>query len=249
MPAVLLLSAFSCLEANAQDKTQSQSEPAQLEDTALDTIIVTGTANWAGHKGMDAFIAGDFKTAEIIFEREFISLKRAENGRYNAAVDNALSINRASNTAQATSNATASNGAGGPSLSNNLAASSANISGNASSNRKTGRNILNDGVLSPQDFAFTKYMSGLSEIKLGKYQEAKKSLKTSLFHMSDNPDGRMRLGLIYLMEDDFDKAAKQLEKLEKRRVKCKKVDCDEYAEILESASILATQISNKIRNN
>jgi len=224
----------------------SVSESAQIDP--IDEIIVEGTAGWEGHAGMNAFLNGDFETAEIIFEKEFISLKRAKNGRYNTATDAALSQSRASNLGQATSNATstASSSQGNSGTSANRTSGNSNVSGRSSSRRKRGKNLLNDGVLSDQDFALTKYMSGLSELKLGKYDEAKKSLKSSLHYDRGNPDARMRLGLLYLKEDNYDKAADHLEELERRRVKCKKKNCHEYEELLTAASILAREITNKI---
>jgi len=244
---VSAVSLFHGASIYAQDYAPS---PSETNDSLIDTITVTGKANWAGHDGMDAFLAGDFETAEVIFEREFISLKRADNGRYNAAVDAALSISRSNNLSQATTNSTSITGGNNAvGVAANQSTTNPNLAGNSSNKRKKGRNILNDGILSPQDFAFTKYMSGLSEVKLGKYEEAKKSFKTSLFHDSGNADGHMRLGLLYLLDGDIEKSAEQLEKLEKQRVKCKKTDCDEYNEILTSASVLAGQITKEIRKN
>jgi len=247
----LVIFAFSALlfQSNVSAQENSGNSPEMVVED-IDEIIVEGKADWAGHKGMDAFFNGDFETAEIIFEKEFISLKRADNGRYNAAVDAALSISRANNTAQAISNSPSAAASGQGNLVPTLNQSRVNsgLAGNASGKRKKGRNILNDGILSYQDFALTKYMAGLTELQLEKYDEAKKSFKTSLHHDGGNVDARMRLGLLYLMEDNYDKAADQLEKLDRRRVKCKKTRCDEYGEILEAASTLATEITKKIQN-
>lgn len=219
--------------------------------TTFDEVVVEGRANWTGHEGMSAFLSGDFAKAELIFEREFISLKRAENGRYNAANDAALSLSRSTNTSQGLNNSTAaaSNGLGAVSPSGNLTSVNSTPNANTAGNSKIGRNILNDGKLTYQDFALTKYMSGLSEIKLGKYEEAKKSLESSLHHDKGNADARMRVGLLYLLENNYDRAADHLEALETQRVKCKRISCDEYDEIMEAASTLASEITRKIHGN
>lgn len=229
--------------ANAQETT-TITNPTKTEP--LDEVIVESRLGWIGHKGMEAFMAGDFEAAEIIFEKEFIVLRRSNNGLYNSAVDASLSISRANLTNQSF-NATSPNLNGQNSLSNSSSAE-ANLAGNSTRRRKVGKNLLNDNVLTDQDFAFTKYMSGLSELKLGKYDEAEKSLEASLHYDKGNTDARMRIGLLHLRKNNIKKAAHHLEKLEKRRVKCKKIDCDDYQEILNSASTLAVQISKKIHD-
>jgi len=248
--SVIIFSVAAFIYSISLSAQQSPEDTEPTQTNSIDEIFVDDKAGWAGHKGMDAFFNGDFETAEIIFEKEYISLKRAENGRYNAAVDAALSINRAGVIAQGSSNAASAaiGGQGNLGSSVNQALVNSNISGSFSNRRKKGRNILNDGILTEKDFALTKYMSGLSELKLGKYKEAKKSLKTSLHFYKGNSDARMRLGLLYLKEGNYEKAADHLEKLERSRSKCKKRGCEEYDEILEAASILATEITKKIHH-
>lgn len=237
--------------AYAQDSQTSNSEiisapEAESNNEIIDEVIVTGQSNWSGHKGMTAFQAGDYATAEIEFERNFISLKRNQNALYNTAAEASVNINRSNNISQSFS-ATGQNSAGSA-----AGSATSTVNGNTaptgsfSTSGKKGKNILNDGILSDQDFALTKYMSGLSELQLGKYKEAKKSLKTSLSYYSNNPDAHMRLGLIYLTENNIDKAAKHLERLEKMRIKCQKRECESYDRILQSASTLAEHITNTI---
>lgn len=222
----------------AQDNTATSEE--------IDEIIVEGQSNWAGHKGMNAFNSGDFVTAEIEFEREFKSLKRqlsarensveaARNGEFRAEID---TLN--------TSGATASGASSG---SQGTGATSTSIGGQFRSKRAEGRNVLNDGTVSDIDFALTKYMSGLSEIKLGKIAEAKSSLKTAIHYDGGNHDARMRLGLIYVQETEIKKAGKQLKALDKIRQKCKEKSCEEYALIKKSVVTLATAIIQNTRDN
>lgn len=239
--SVLILAA---IPANAQSPEESESK-----SETIDEIIVRGTTAWEGHDGMDAFRAGDFEKAEIEFEKEFKTLKRAESARYNSAVSASLGIDRAEATGQAGVGGLGSGGPGGgpPVDAGNVSAPDLGVSGNFSNRRSKGKNLLNDGKVTEKDFAFTKYMSGLSEIKLGKYEEAKASLKTSVKFDKKNYDARMRLGLLYVLENDFDKAADQLEALEKIRVKCKAKSCEEYEEILGSAKTLAKGITDKIQ--
>lgn len=235
----LLLSSF--LPAYAQDNSEQSSDE-------IDEIIVEGIEGWGGHEGMNAFLTGDFVTAEIEFERDFISLKRADNARYNAASEAGVASDTAAFNSP-TFNSNTQSSSGGTSAPTFSGSNNFNVAqtGSFSTQGKREKNILNDGILSHHDFALTKYMSGLSEIQLGKYEEAKKSLKTSLSFLGSNHDARMRLGLIYLSENNFDKAATQLEKIDKIRVKCRKRNCEDYDEIVESATTLASNITNKIK--
>ncbi len=240
LTALALNSAFAA-SAYSQDSETSAAE---------DEIIVRGSTVWESHEGLDAFRNGDFEKAEIEFEKEFKSLKRARSATENAAIAADIGFDRAQDVGQAS---ISGGGSGGPAGGPPPEASAVNapdlgVNGSFSSRRSEGRTVFNDGKVTEQDFAFSKYMSGLSEVKLGKIDEAKSSFKTSLRYDKSNYDARMRLGLIYVLENDFDKAADQLESLEKLRSKCKAKDCEDYEDILGSAKTLAQNITNKLRN-
>ena len=220
----------------------------QNQDSQIDEIIVKGTTIWDSHEGLEAFRNGDFEKAEIEFEQEFKSLKRAKSNLENSAIAADVSFDRAQAQGQAGIGGVGSGGPGGgpPPSASTTVTPDLGVTGNFKSKRAKGRSVLNDGQVTQQDFAFTKYMSGLSEIKLGKFEEAKKSLKSSINFDKGNYDARMRLGLLYVLENDFDKAADQLEALEKLRTKCKVKSCEEYEGILNSAQTLAKGITDKL---
>ena len=250
----LVLLTFSPANAHAQE-VQPPSDPA-LNETADDTevedeVISFGRQILEQHDGMAAFFRGDFETAEIEFEREFRSLKRFESARENAARDAELSSERAANLSQAVSaSSTSISGPSGGSFNANPSVSlsgSSNITSNFMRKRAKGKSVLLDGKVTYQDFGFTRYMSGLSEIKLAKYDEAYKSLKTSLRYTPDNYDARFRLGLLELKKRDFEGAADQLEKLSKMRQKCIKLNCDDLDGITDAAVELAEQISGVVQ--
>jgi len=192
--------------------------------------------------------SGDFVKAEIEFEQEFKSLRRAESAKYNAGVDASLGFDRAEAVGQSGLGGLSASGPGSSvPLTTNGGTPDLGVTGRFSNKYKKGKNLLNDGKVTEEDFAFTKYMAGLSELQLGKYEEAKKSFKRSVGYNGRNYDARMRLGLLYVVERDFDKAANQLEALEKMRLKCKKKDCDDYDAILKSAATLAQGISGNLK--
>ncbi len=224
----------------------SYAQDSDVDDESIDEIIVRGTTAWEGHDGMDAFRAGDFEKAEIEFEREFKSLRRSESSRYNAAVAADIGYDRAQNVGASAVGGTPSGPGGAIPQTSGVSTPDLGLSGDFKNKRAKGANMLNDGRVTDYDFGFTKYMSGLSEVKLGKYAEAKKSFKTSIKYDKTNYDARMRLGLLYVLENDFDKAADQLEALEKQRAKCKAKSCEEYEAILSSAKTLAKGITDKL---
>jgi len=232
------------IPAAAQDSTTSSDSSGD----PMDEIIVSGSTVWESHDGLEAFRNGDFEKAEIEFEKEFKSLRRAKSGQENAAIAADIGFDRAQAIGQASVGGGGSGGPGGgpPPQATNVNAPDTGINGNFNSRRSKGQTVLNDGRVTQEDFAFSRYMAGLSEIKLGKYAEAKKSLKSSLSFDKKNYDARMRLGLLYVLENDFDKAADQLESLEKQRSKCKAKSCDEYDAILTSAKTLAKGITDKL---
>lgn len=250
--SILLASALS-LFGSSLVFSQVEAPPPQTEtDPEEDVVTATGTLATGNHAGMDAFFKGDFETAEIEFEQEFKSLRRFRSAQENAAFDADVSFDRAAAVSDSGTNAGSAantrNGAGGaqgaPSGSG-LTNSNA-LSTNFVNRRSEGTSVLTDGKVTFEDFAFTRYMSGLSEIKLGKYTEAKDSLKTSLHWDKGNYDARMRLGMIYLMERDYDRAADELEALDKMRKRCVKSECDEMEPLRDATVTLATELTRAI---
>lgn len=248
-PASVAFCIGSTLTYSLAIAQEATSESVAPPEKILEEIVVEGRKMWEGHDGMEAFWNGDYEKAEIEFEHEFKSLKRGRSARYNAAVDAANGIDRALDSAASSGNNTQiiGTGPGAVAISNSSAIAVTPATGSNFRNKRVkGQNLLNDGKDTDEDFAFTKYMAGISELQLKKYAEAKQSFKSSLFYNGSNYDARMRLGLLYIIEGDIDKSADQLEAMDKLRVKCKKKQCSEYDEIVESASTLANSLSNAI---
>ncbi|MBC6403643.1 MAG: tetratricopeptide repeat protein [Hyphomonadaceae bacterium] len=254
-----LTSGFALAQMPEEETGTEISEPDAVNPDAVnpdavteDEVITYGTQNWGRHKGMDAFFNGDFETAEIEFEREFKGLKRGRSAIESAADNAILEEFRSGQIGAATGTTAGSGGPGGAGPvqgqgTNVIAPANAASSTRFRQNSERGSGILTDGVVTYQDFAFSKYMAGLSQIKLGKFAEAKSSLKSSLNYDSRNYDARMRLGLLYLKEGDFEAAAEQLEKLDDQRRKCNKLDCENAEYITESAVTLSNTILREAR--
>lgn len=248
MFSILALSIYSGAIAQESAATKSLQDPVNIDE-----IISQGQRAGSNHPGMNAFFEGDFTKAEIEFEREFLSLKRGRSAIENAAFEAVSGQLRSQELGSISSATTPSTGA----LSGGATSSSINTGGSQSPatsvadgkrKNKTSRGILTDGKVTDHDFSFSKYMAGLSELQLGKYEEAEKSFKTALFYNSKNYDARLRLGLLHLKNERYEDAAKQLEKLDKMRRKCIKISCENLKFITDAAVELASVITNTANN-
>ncbi len=250
--STLASSLFILLLATLAFAQTPELEP-DSQNMSEDEVIAYGSQILGEHEGIDAFFRGDFETAEIEFENEFKSLRRFESAKENSARDAEIGIERSQQLADASSNLSSSvnSRGGGIPIQSSGASLSTNpgLTSNFINRRSEGRTVLTDGRVTYEDYAFASYMTGLSEIQLGKYDEAKASFKTSLFHDEKNYDARMRLGLLHLRERDFGTAADQLEKLNKLRRKCEKRSCKDMAAIREATLTLAQQVTKMTQTN
>lgn len=246
----LVLIANSHAFAQESIKTEPSPTPTATSQTKyIDEVIATGQLAGSNHPGVKAFYEGDFVTAEIKFEREFLSLKRRitaiENAAFEATNGQIRSDSIAAATGTASSNGQNNLGSNTPQVSNSF---TPNTTGVTSNKVKLGRGVLTDGKVTDNDFSFAKYMAGLSELQLNKFNEAEKSFKTAVFYNSKNYDARLRLGLLHLRKREYEKAANQLEKIDKLRQKCIKTSCDDLKYINSAALELADEIV-KIANS
>lgn len=202
--------------AYAQESTETSSEEAPVDE-----VIAYGQRGQSGNRAMRAFNAGDYATAEIEFENHFQSLKRSERAVKRAA----RTMSNADISAQLSSGLSQVSSAGG-STDGGSSAPTISLSSTSASNAASSSNIqaitsLNDdGKITYEDFGFSRYMSGLSQIQLGKFVEAKESFSESLEHNYRNYDARMRLGLLELRDGNYEAAGNHLKRLDKQRRAC-----------------------------
>lgn len=241
----MIKSALLCLSLFGLASTASFAQDASGEmsvDTHVDEVIAYGKRGQSGNRAMRAFNAGDYATAEIEFENHFQSLKRSERAVKRAArtMSNAdVSAQISSGLSQVGTSGASSDGGSTPTV---------NISSTSASNAAAASNIqaitsLNaDGEITYEDFGFSRYMSGLSQIQLGKYAEAKQSFTDSLDHNYRNYDARMRLGLLELRDGNYKAAATHLEKLDKQRRTCGN-GCQDLEALTEATLTLGKALS------
>lgn len=228
--ALIASAAMTALPSLAQDS-------APIEDE----VITFGKRQTSGNKAMRAFDAGDFATAEVEFDKHYTSLRRTRRAVENSVRNAADGID----TADIRSGLAQVGGAGEGASSGGNAAPRVNAtnfgSGSATLNPNLSSLVL-DGDAKDTDFAFSKYMSGLSQIQLGKFAEAKRSFEVSLDFNRKNYDARMRLGLLELRDGNFDRARKHLIKLDTLRKDCVR-RCTEKNEITAATRTLAEALS------
>ena len=231
-----------CFSAAAVNTAYSQDSKSTI-NSAEDEIIVFGKRRTAGNRGMAAFNAGDYKTAEIEFDKHYTSLRRADRALQNAAIDGAASA-LTTQIAQGLPQASAT-GLSAPSPSPTVSVNAKPFANGASLQANPSlTNLVNNGKVTYKNFAFAKYMSGLTQIQLGKLDEAKLSFRESVDHYGKNYDARLRLGLLELRDGDYDSARKQLLKLDKLRKDCRS-KCKDYEGIRSATLSLAKALSAK----
>jgi tetratricopeptide (TPR) repeat protein len=193
---------------------------AQQSEEPIDEVISRGVKK-ATDPAMSAFLAGDFVTAEIEFERNaFCALRATRNFR--AGVESARnSALNADIGAEASSSAQSSSGIEG----NTIAAPSTSSSAPSANLRTSGvdKNPTTD-KRTCADRGFQLYMAGLSQIKLGKLEDAKDSFKRALVLRKDIHDAHFRLALLEYQDGNVKKANKSYKQLKRLESKCKRCE-------------------------
>ena len=188
--------------------TGAMAQTSEPEAEPIDEIIVEGQRFRGGDRAMDAFFNGDFETAEIEFKRNIRIIKRGRT-QIEAASSNAISDNLnqiGGQTVSAGSQATAGqvlNGFSGSTVPVDI---------------RAGRS--GDVVSSGSDMGFQHYMAGLSQLQLGKVDDAEDSFRSAVHHNDTLYDARMRLALIRLGQGDVDFARNQHADLARKLERC-----------------------------
>lgn len=196
------------------------SSPAlSQESEPIDEIISKGTIQ--KDPAMSAWIAGDYATAEVEFKRNAFCALRAQRN-FISSVESARdnSINSTVNTGVSdTASAQAGSGiqSGGSATTINP---STRVTSNDFKNKKseTKRSCNNRG--------FQIYMTGLSQLKLGKREEAKKSLKRAAAMRRSLYDAHFRLSLMEYQDGNFEQSKKHLKRLRKLESRYKSGDAN-----------------------
>jgi hypothetical protein len=193
--------AFAYSEDGGQSPASSAGSSASAQGEEQQVVLIEA---WRRDRALDAFLRGDFATAEVEFRKNERCIRRAE-----LALDAAL------------------RDAGSFYLG-------------------TGPNIYNL-PMRPEQIAertchskeWQLYMIGLSQIQLGRFAEAKKSLSTAAWMSKEDLlfDAHYRVGLLELLEGDVEGANRRLKRLVRMQRSCEArgAGCEVGAD-LESAT-------------
>ena len=224
--ALLALTASALLAgpAVAQDSTP--------QERVEDEVIVEGVRK-GGDPAMDAFLRGDYVTAEIEFEKNFSRLKRFEYLRESSIQDSV----RDAISSQVNANANVGTAGGQNEAGSSQTADAFSTASPVYINKRDVRDDPNT-VRSGTDLGAQIYMAGLSELNQGKLDEAVESFERALKLNKTLHDARYRLGLISIALGKPEDARKHLTRMERELRGC-------YArcESLGDREILETGIS------
>ena len=192
--------------------------PVWAQDTdsdkakSVDEIIARGTIQT--DPAMSAWHAGDYATAEIEFDKNAFCALRAERlffAGVESARDSSITANIAADSVGPSLGAGGQGGVAAPPNNSSTLAPQFNSSPFGNNESATKRTC--------EDRGFQLYMRGLSQLKLGKMAEAKKSLSRAANMRKNLYDAHFRLGLMEYQDGNLKEAQKQLKKLKKLKTK------------------------------
>ena len=196
------------------------SAPAQTEE---ETVVLVEA--WRRDRAMDAFLRGDFATAEIEFGKNVRCIRRNEL-QFDASILQAVS---AATNARLSPN--------GPGL--------------GDVNVPTIHNLPQRNEEIRERTCFSKewqlYMIGLSQIQLGRFAEAKKSLYTVAWLSKADLlyDAHYRIGLLELLEGNIDRANRRLVHLTRMQRSCRaRPNCEIDADLSAATAYLARAVAD-----
>lgn len=191
----------------------AQTQAAEPEDE----VIATGSIR--RDPAMSAFLAGDYATAEVEFERNAFCALRAERN-FRSGVESARDSTIRSESFDVADTAPQPTGGQGgatvqiqPTAAPTVSVNSSNFGKNESTTKRT-----------CEDRGFQYYMAGLSQIKLGKFEDAKASLYRATALRKSIHDAHFRLALLEHQDGNTQKARTQYKRLKRLQAKCRKCE-------------------------
>ena len=218
--------------ASAQEKPAT--ENGEQTSDKIERIEVT--ANY-GDTALQAFNSGNFELAEVEFKKNAKCALRAErnkqagiNGLINSQINQNMLANQTSNSSSQFSE----------SSSGNISASSISQSGRSNNDQNE---VLRKSTCNNRGFQL--YMMGMSQIQLGRAEEAEKNFNTAVVLNKNLYDAHHRLALMKLLREDVDGAEDELSSIKSMLNRC--YDCDARDKILARVDFLEKALDGKIK--
>jgi hypothetical protein len=242
-PFYSTIAAISCLliltPINVYAQQNTQLDNVEQEKEEIERIIVSGSNFDAAKR---AFNAGDFELAEIEFKKNAKCALRVERNKQ--ALVTGLQNSSINNSLQNTASMQSGSSSQGGSVSNsgaNLSTVTSSVGGK-SANQTESTTVRNRTC---NNRGYQLYMTGLSQIQLGRVDEAEKNLKTASFLNKNIYDAHYRLALMQLLRDDKTGAQKRLSNIQGVLNRCR--DCEAREEIIVRIDFIEKALSGEIK--
>jgi tetratricopeptide (TPR) repeat protein len=214
----------------------SAQEDAEGEDRVLDTVEVVGVQNDAA---MAAFRAGDYETAEAEFLDNAMCALRRERQVTSSFETAQLNSQRA----EVFTNSTGTD-SGASSRGASAGTGQTTPTGVAATDGIATRNVQNTYDRTCEMRGRQLYFAGLSQIQLGRTDEALRSLEKATAASRILYDAHYKIGLIKILSGDQKTAKSELKKIETILKRCR--NCEAKQEIVERRDHLAKAISGEV---
>jgi hypothetical protein len=227
---------LSSINVFAQDT--SQPDKGAQETQEIERITVLGGNLDAA---MGAFRAGNFALAEIEFKKNAKCALRAERNKkaFIGGLQTSSINSSIQNTASVTSVASGSQSQG------NLTSSSSPFSGRSGGKSANQEKRAAVSKRTCSDRGYQMYMTALSQIQLGRNEEAEKNLKTASFLNKNIYDAHYRIALMGLLRKDNESAEDRLSDIQEVLDRCR--DCEAREEIVARIDFLEKALSGEIK--
>ena len=214
-----------------------QDDP-QINNNDEDIENITVTAR-AGDAAMQAFNAGNFELAEIKFKENERCALRVERNRQ-AFIEGV----RESQISQEV------NGGGVNTGSSMTDSNAARVEGNSSMNAIAAKTQKAEDKVREntcENRAFQIYMAGMSQLQLGRAEDAEASFERAVALSQIQYDAHYRLALMKLLRQDKSGAEGHLEAINSILKRC--YNCDAREEIVRISDFLQKAVDGKIKLN
>ena len=231
---------LSCPLAVAQNTQQEQSKNDEKD---LERITISAKG---GDVAMQAFYSGNFELAEIKFkENENCALRKERDTRafFNDVTTSQVN-QELSNSVSDAINIGNANDASRLMTESNAARANSNSATPLQSKKAVVRESIRENTC--EDAAFQIYMKGMSQLKLGRANEAEESFERSVSLSETLYDAHYRLALIKLLRSDNKGAQEHLDAI-KRILKRRCTACDVRAEIVAMADFIQGALDGKVQ--
>ena len=237
-PYACLLAVTLSIASYSTSATAQDTEGTEGEDRVLDTVTVTGIQNDAA---MAAFQAGDYETAEVEFLDNAMCALRAERN-FAASIDSARANTQRADTFEnaGTVNTGANTGGGGAgndqTIQTNVGISTSRVQDDQDTTRDRtcearGRQL---------------YFAGLSQLQLGKTDEALRSFEKATVASKILYDAHYKIALIKLLSGDTKSAKTQLSKIDGILKRCRRCAEDDKKEISMRRDHIAKALEGQV---